>query len=65
MKVIPTDDLIELLNRYCPKFTSQDTVDQIFKVYGDDYFKDPGESEWEKVNDNVERAKILSCGIGS
>lgn len=59
MKMMPTHELIEILSRMSSKLISKDTIENLFEVYGDDYFKDYGASPWELTNKNEERRSYL------
>lgn len=59
MKVIPTKDFIELVTSYSKDLISELLVCQIFKEYGDDYYKDSSDSNWEKVVENEKRIEML------
>ena len=64
MKAIPKDELIILLQK---KFQNtdiiyQDTMNDTFEIYGDDYYKDYGCSPLTKEVENVKRKEFLERG---
>ena len=57
MKVIVTKNLINLLTEKCNgAVITKEQMSWIFEEYGDDYFKDCGESAWEKCTDRGSQA---------
>ena len=59
MKVIPKNELIALINAWPSNLIFNSTIDELFKIYGDDYFREPGE-DWDLVNKNKDRAEWLA-----
>ena len=62
MKMMPRKDLILMLQEGLDcEILSADTVERIFKNYGDDYFKANMSfySDWELCNENEKRKQFL------
>jgi len=61
MKVIPKNELITIISHTDCELLGVDTIKNLFEYYGDDYYKrDNFYSDWELVNENVERKRFLS-----
>ena len=58
MKMMPTHELIAVIEKMCPNIISQETVNRIFNTFGDDYFMDPG-GEWELTKTNQNRVDLI------
>lgn len=61
MKTIPKDELIALVDALPGNLLIADTMQELFEIYGDDYFRDYGDSEWELVNANEKRSEWISA----
>ena len=59
MKFISKKNLIAILDLMGSDYISEDTISKVIKAYGDDYFKDPGVSPWEKAGINEEIKVVL------
>ena len=63
MKAIPADDLIYMLRATFSSapysVVTKDFLVKLMDAYGDDYFKDPGESPFELVRENEARKSYM------
>lgn len=56
MKMMPAKDLISMLQGLSEDaIVSERSIAYLFEKYGDDYFKEPGDSAWELCKENGER----------
>ncbi len=69
MKGIPADDLIYMLRvtfSSAPySVVTKDFLVKLMEVYGDDYFKDPGESPFELVQESEARKSYMKGAVKS
>lgn len=59
MKIISKKNLIGVLELIGSDYISEETLQKVVKAYGDDYFKDPGVSPWERTGINEEIKIVL------
>lgn len=59
MKAISTDNLRNLLLNVDKNMITKEYMGFLFEKFGEDYFKDPGDSPWEKNDENDNLKKIL------
>ncbi len=59
MKFISKKNLIGILDLMGSDYISEGTLSKVMSAYGDDYFKDPGVSPWEKTGINEEIKVVL------
>lgn len=60
MKVIPKEELIELIDENVNKLVYEDDIVKLFKAYGDDYLYNKDRSDFELIADNKDRKKVLA-----
>lgn len=69
MKGIPADDLIYMLRATFSNapysVVTKDFLVKLMDVYGDDYFKDPGEAPWELCRKNEARKSYMKGAMES
>lgn len=59
MKFISKKNLIGILELIGSDYISGETLQKVITAYGDDYFKDPGISPWERTRTNEEIKIVL------
>ena len=61
MKAIPTKELIQMLELILDEheIMREDEIHNLFKHYGDDYFKDSSWKEYELCNENELRKELF------
>lgn len=59
MKFISKKNLIGVLELIGSDYISGETLQKVITAYGDDYFKDPGISPWERTRTNEEIKIVL------
>ena len=64
MKMMPTHELIAIIEIISPNVIGEETVKRIFNTFGDDYFMEPG-GEWELTNINPRRKSLIEKTIDS
>jgi hypothetical protein len=57
---MPVADFVEIVRRLGWENISANGAERIFEVYGDDWFKDYGESPYELCTVNEARKELLS-----
>jgi len=69
MKAIPADDLVYMLTATFSgspdSVITKDFIVKLFDAYGDDYYKDPGESPWELCKKNEARKSYIKGAVES
>ena len=59
MKVIPKNDLICLIQRYCNDHISVDSMMALFNTYGDEYRAFVNSEKYELYAENEQRKKLI------
>ena len=63
MKVIPKKELIFILDKMFDDLIFKDQMDMLFSLHGDDYFRDPGKTDYRLIRECANR-KLLLEDIG-